>query len=198
VKSPIETIESFREYPVPPEMLHEHMVRFAKECSILPLGVNEMYWVVDELTACVCRAICEHAAADRITLVEYPHDSLRIYIWCGEKLAEWLCKATAETAPEVEAESVDPTKPKAVWLGGGRVRVGDETLALEFQEASVLEALVELGAATRPDLERRSGVEDAVGVLKKLTKKFPVLALHIHLPGGRGKGGYRTTIRPAS
>jgi len=83
----------------------------------------------------------------------------------------------------------------AVWLGGGRVRIGDETIALEFAESTVLEALVQKGAATRPDLEKASGVDDVKNIMKKLKKRFPD---HIKLPGGRGKGGYRTTIKPCA
>jgi len=90
---------------------------------------------------------------------------------------------------------IQPTEPKPVWLGKGRVRVGDKVLALEFQEGTVLQTLVELGAATGKNLERTSGVDDAVRVLKKLRTKYPELEPHIILPRARGRGGYSTTIR---
>jgi len=88
-----------------------------------------------------------------------------------------------------------PPKPEAVWLGKGRVRIGDETLSLEPQFADVLEALVGLGAAMKPDLQKRSGRDEPGRLLNKLVRKFPRLRSYIVLPGRRGKGGYRTTIR---
>jgi hypothetical protein len=82
---------------------------------------------------------------------------------------------------------------KAVWLGNGVVRINDEPVALELQEATVLQALIQLGgAATRPDLEKKAGVKDVAETMKKLKTRFPD---YITLPGRRGKGGYATTIK---
>ena len=82
---------------------------------------------------------------------------------------------------------------KAVWLGKGVVRIGDEPVALEYQEATVLQALIQLGgAATRPDLEKKASVKDVAEIMKKLETRFPG---YITLPGRRGRGGYGTTIK---
>ena len=86
------------------------------------------------------------------------------------------------------------TKTEAV-LRGARVQVGDEFIVLELQEASVLQALVDLRAAMTQQLIDESGYSDAVRVLGKLRNKFPALKPYIEFPGGRGKGGYKTTIR---
>src|SRR5262245_499501 len=47
----------------------------------------------------------------------------------------------------IDGNKVQPTSG-AVWLGEGRVCVDGETIKLEGQEATVLEALVELQAAS--------------------------------------------------
>jgi hypothetical protein len=83
---------------------------------------------------------------------------------------------------------------KPVWRGGGRVQIGDETITLEPQFSEVLEALVELRSATKPQLQKRSGRPEADKLLKKLVERFPILTPYIQSPGRRGKGGYSTTI----
>ena len=100
-----------------------------------------------------------------------------------------LAKRSEDDAPVGQS----PEKA-AEWLGDGRVQVNGTTISLELQKADVLQALVELRSATKPQLQKKSGVQDAVTVLRRLVHQFPTLALHIFFPGGRGKGGYRTTI----
>jgi hypothetical protein len=95
------------------------------------------------------------------------------------------------------ADEIDGTsKPsaEAVWIGVGKVRVGNKKFTLESQLADVLQSLVELGAATEPQLRDHSGHGEPVKLLRKLVKKFPLLAPYIHFPGKRGGGGYSTTI----
>lgn len=98
------------------------------------------------------------------------------------------------TAAEKAGRSV-PEAAEIMFLGGGRYQAGDEIIALDGNQASVLQALVELRAATKDDLVRKSGVEDAPRVLRTIRKKHPQLAPAITLPGGKGRGGYRTTVR---
>jgi hypothetical protein len=86
------------------------------------------------------------------------------------------------------------TAVEAVWLGDGRVRIGDEFITLEPQMAEVLQALVELRTATKPQLQERSGRDQPDKQLKKAVKRFPSLAPYIRFPGARGMGGYSTTI----
>ena len=83
---------------------------------------------------------------------------------------------------------------KALWLGEGKVRVGNETKKLESQLSDVLQALVEMEAATTPDLIQKSGRVEAPKLLRKIVKKFPMLEPYISFPGKRGSGGYSTTI----
>jgi hypothetical protein len=88
---------------------------------------------------------------------------------------------------------------EAVYLGERRYRVADEPpIILEEAEDHVLRSLIELGGAAKKDeLVRQSGKDDAPRVLKTMREKHPALARHITLPGGRGRGGYRTSIRDA-
>ena len=90
------------------------------------------------------------------------------------------------------------TPPEAIWLGNGRIQIGDETISLELQYAKVLQALVELRAATKAQLQDRSGKNDPGKVLQRLVERFPSLQPYITFPGRRGKGGYRTIINDGS
>lgn len=82
-----------------------------------------------------------------------------------------------------------------LFHGDGLYTCGDNAIRLEGSQAYVLEALVELRAATKDDLVRQSGVDDAPRVLRTIRKANDLLAPAIRLPGGKGKGGYATTIR---
>jgi hypothetical protein len=84
-----------------------------------------------------------------------------------------------------------------LYLGHGRLKIGDETKCFTGQELLVLEAIVELQAATKRQLEARSGVGEAVRVLKRMVDKHPELQDYIIARPGRNKGGYRTTIQRA-
>ncbi len=83
---------------------------------------------------------------------------------------------------------------KPMYLGNGRVRIGEETIGLESNQEAILEALLNRGGtATISELRSDTLVDDVPRVLKRICKR-PGLEQHIVLPGGRGKGGYRTTI----
>jgi tRNA A37 threonylcarbamoyladenosine synthetase subunit TsaC/SUA5/YrdC len=91
-----------------------------------------------------------------------------------------------------EAFEAKGTMP--VYLGNGRVRVGSEIINLEGNQEAVLEALLKRGgAATLTELRSDTLVDDVPRVLKGIRKRTG-LERYIILPGGRGKGGYRTTI----
>ena len=85
-----------------------------------------------------------------------------------------------------------------VYLGEARYRVGGDVIQLEYAENKVLSRLVELGAAKKSDLEKANG--NAVTILRQIKRKkaYSELAPHIIFPGGKGKGGYKTTIVPMS
>jgi hypothetical protein len=88
-----------------------------------------------------------------------------------------------------------PPKPEVAWLDDGRLRIGDRIVKLDPPIAAALKALVERGAASSSDLASRSMLDDPGRELRKLVKKFPESAPYITLPGRKGSGGYRTTIR---
>lgn len=85
----------------------------------------------------------------------------------------------------------------AVRLGDGRYKVGGETLKIGKTPDKVLGALVSLGAAMKQELADKAGVRDACRHLRLIVRKYPLLAPYISLPGRKGQGGYRTTIKPA-
>lgn len=84
-----------------------------------------------------------------------------------------------------------------VYLGNGKLDLGPETISLEDNEQDVLECLLDHdGAATLGDLRRSKGeISNPNRVLSSLLHKYKGLAGHITMPGGRGRGGYRTTIQ---
>ncbi len=104
--------------------------------------------------------------------------------WPVEKLVEWLNDAAK---PKAALRSV-------VYHGDGLFVVGNEPLRLEGQEQLVMEALVELRAGSKDQLVAKSGVSDAVDVLKRVKKKYPGLADAIVLPGKPNRGGYRLIL----
>ena len=110
--------------------------------------------------------------------------------------------ADTEAALEVELNAamkiVAEDEPEPVYFRrDGLCTSGKESIRLEDAEAIVVQALVELRAATKDGLISHSGVEDAVAILRRIKTKHPMLARAIVFPGGRGKGGYSTTIEPA-
>ncbi len=81
-----------------------------------------------------------------------------------------------------------------VYRGDGLFLRGTKALRLEGQEQLVMEALVELRAASKDRLIEQSGVADAVTVLKRVKEKHPMLADAIIIPGGRDRGGYQLEV----
>ncbi len=88
-------------------------------------------------------------------------------------------------------------KPDAppLFKGKGLYIRGDDAVRLDGAEAIVMETLVKLRAATKPQLEQNSGVDDAVRILRAIKNKYRWLAPYIILPGTKGRGGYRTTVQ---
>ena len=91
-----------------------------------------------------------------------------------------------------------PVKTVARYLGARRCQVGAEPeFMIDERESYVLQALVELRVADKAALIKKSGVKTAPRVLKRICEKYAQLATYIVLPGKRGSGGYRTTIKGA-
>lgn len=99
-------------------------------------------------------------------------------------------------ASEGETPTVAATTP-AVYLGDRKYQVGnDPPIVLGDAEDTVLLALLESGGAANKDqLIAASGKNDAPRVLKTIKRKYPQLDPHITMAEGKGKGGYRTTVR---
>lgn len=87
-----------------------------------------------------------------------------------------------------------PVVPPVVFHSDGLYMAGAMPIRLEGAEADVMQALVELKAATADQLVKRSGDSHAVRDLKSIKNKHPFLGEHIILPTRKGQGGYRTTI----
>ncbi len=109
-----------------------------------------------------------------------------------EIVLTWALAKRANRQRAAMANGNEP--PAAVYLGDGLLQIGAEPLRLHGQEELVIEALVDLHAASKKDLEDESGVADAVTVLRRIRKTHPILEAHIILPGKKNAGGYRTTI----
>lgn len=140
----------------------------------------------------VCVAL--HASAYKMQIIDRPLD--RSELPDAESIAEAVNRllAIARVAKRSEEEAIAGKQPQACWIGNGRVRVGSETITLESQYADVLQALVEMQSATKPELQKRSGRDQPDKVLKKLVNRYPQLKPFIRFPGARGRGGYGTTI----
>lgn len=83
-----------------------------------------------------------------------------------------------------------------VYLGDGKIEVGGKVISMHDSQSAVLESLIILRSCTKQQLQDQSGNNDAVRVLGRLRKQFPALAPYIELPGGKGRGGYSTRIKP--
>jgi hypothetical protein len=104
-------------------------------------------------------------------------------------------QADHATPPVGEEQRAAPAS-EAVYFGGkGRsLQVGsDPPFSLPLQFAKVLEGLLDLGGAADTDaLDEYGG---GVKKLKMMLKRFPQLQPCVTCPGGKAKGGYRTSIR---
>jgi len=107
-----------------------------------------------------------------------------------------VCDGTPARDLESVAHLESAGEPaNATYLGNGVVRVGDKQLTLDGREGYVLEGLLNLGSTAKKDaLVNESGCDDAPAILKRIQQKHPTLAPLITRPGGKGRGGYRTTI----
>ena len=95
------------------------------------------------------------------------------------------------------ATSPEPRTPTATWNTSGRLQIDGKYFRIDGQERSVLDALVRLRAASKPQLQRTSRVEDAPKVLRRLVSKYR-LDDHVFFPGRPRSGGYRTDIEMCS
>jgi len=89
--------------------------------------------------------------------------------------------------------SPKPDPPK--FMDNGLITFPDgRSIRLDGAAADVLECLVDLRATSKILIENKSGRPEAIKVLRLIRKNHSELAPHITLPGGKGRGGYSTTI----
>jgi len=93
----------------------------------------------------------------------------------------------------VEVDKVD----EVIYRGNGIFFAGNQNIRLDRAEEIVIETLIEARALSKDELITRSGVDDAVRILKRIKKKHPAIGKAIVLPGGKGRGGYSTSIKMA-
>ncbi len=110
--------------------------------------------------------------------------------------AHGLDKSLGAILDDVDAKilAIEGKPVRVLFHGDGLYSRGNEFARLDGAEAYVLQALVERRAATKDDLARKSGVNNAPNILRRIKKKYPILAEAIGLPGARGRGGYTTSI----
>jgi len=151
-------------------------------CAYQPIGGDELAQILSLLRS-----------RDHWTRDDWHRKIVKPVEDSGPRFERWLIEVKTHCASRPPATE----KTEAVFLGNGRIRIGRQVVCLDGAQANVVQALVELQAATKRRLINHSGVGDAHQVLKKVSTSFPVLAPHIDLPGRRGTGGYRTSIRLA-
>jgi len=86
--------------------------------------------------------------------------------------------------------------PPAVWLGDSKVRIGNQTIVLDYQIGKLLEVLVERDGAAKQDelaTATKFAPEEIPKLMRKLKQKLPGL---VTTPGKKGQGGYSTTVQP--
>jgi hypothetical protein len=94
-------------------------------------------------------------------------------------------------------------QPTIVRVGELRYQIGTHPpVTVTVREDEILQAFIEHPSMSKRQVGATSGLDPdtAVGVLRALTtpaKYDGWFAPAIHLPGGKGRGGYRVSIRPA-
>ena len=95
-------------------------------------------------------------------------------------------------------QTAKPKSPPVLDPRNGVILFCDGTsLSLEANEQAVLSVLVKRHATTLSVLRLESSCDNPDRVLKRLRDKDRRLKASIKLPGGKGKGGYSTTIKLA-
>lgn len=108
----------------------------------------------------------------------------------GSFLDDLHLERTCAIAALAKADKVS----ECVYLGGGRLVADGTSITLESAESDVIETLVQDRTCDLPTLIFKSHQPKAARLLKRIINKHGFLKPYIKLPGGRGKGGYSTTI----
>jgi hypothetical protein len=85
----------------------------------------------------------------------------------------------------------------AVYLGDGRVQIGDDpVIALTRKQGLVIQALLLVGGGCSNDaLAHLSACGSAYKIVDRILADHPELSLYLFRADGKGNGGIRTTIR---
>jgi hypothetical protein len=86
-----------------------------------------------------------------------------------------------------------------IWhLGGERFAAGAWEGELTEKESNVLQAFIGCPSRSTGTLKSRSGEDNPARVLRDLRAKYDgCFAPAVHLPGQKGKGGYRVRVERA-
>jgi hypothetical protein len=190
------SFSDYDSYPSDPTILHGEMVGLARWlCARKLIDEEKSEYNVSDFSPMQCAAAWEHINAGRlIHWINYGPDPNGIEDFVefvgfkdnSRRLAKWL---------KVETAQANYRQQSAVYLGDGKVQIGNEPpLKLPPQFAVVLEGLVASRAADTDDLEKFGGGPKKLREMLK-HKQFACLAPFIVLPGKRGFGGYRTWIQ---
>lgn len=113
------------------------------------------------------------------------------------KSADKLEKRRIQRIREEATAEGNDIQTEAIMLGKEKYRIDGRDIAVTYKEGAVLTVLISDGPLTKAELIDRSGYEDADRVLGKLRNGYEgAFAKVIRCPGGRGKGGYSTSILP--
>ncbi|MFQ5732840.1 MAG: hypothetical protein ACE5KM_12910 [Planctomycetaceae bacterium] len=115
-----------------------------------------------------------------------------------EDIETVLRGAVQGTTPTSQVDD-DADVATVVFHGNHCYSVGDgEPLRLDDNDSYVLQSFLDAPAQNKAEIEKKAGVPRPHEILKRLTTKYNgVFRTAIRLPGGKGKGGYRVTIRRA-
>jgi len=115
----------------------------------------------------------------------------------GQETPSTTSAAHAPPAPLASAGGDSAASPPIFNATRGILQLENRPVCLECNEQDVLGVLVRLGATTLQVLRKESNCDNPNRVLTGLIRKYALLKKHIFLPGGKGHGGYSTTIRLA-
>ncbi|MFO0897583.1 MAG: hypothetical protein U0836_09195 [Pirellulales bacterium] len=127
-------------------------------------------------------------SAYKAALAEYRHEfELIAAVLGGEIKRRW---------PAVkDADKPSPTTLVALLYEDRRIEFPDGLVeTLSDNEHTVLTALAEKKAADLECLRDSTGHATPNKVLAALLARLPRLAAHVQLPGGKGRGGYKTNV----
>lgn len=160
-------------------------------------GQGYCIWLCDEV-----RRLAEQVHRGRERCPPWPPDCPEL-VRCSPNRQEtqhYLDAMLTWLATLYANDLVEPGMRLTTWLlswGHRQYSTSDAALPVCVTDAEdcVLTAFIGRPAMNREDLARRSGIEHAHRVLRRLLNRQPEFMPAIRLPGRRGQGGYRALVR---